>query len=419
LIEDWVRSNEGKFTTYQIDSEFNLKTRAEKNNRSFVLNRLAKQGLIRKDGQRSGQWRIVARDCEAMDVFGSGVEKLQIPLPLGLSGMVNVYPGSIVVVAGTSNSGKSAFVSNFAFSCYAYLSTLREEYNIYSIPACLSKQGQKKPETFAEYFAPYMDPKAQEAEVHYFNSEMAAPELRDRLEQFPGGAEAFRKVHFWKRSSDFADAIRPNGVNIIDFMECYDEFWKIGQWINEIHKELNRGIAIVVLQKKHGAATGRGGELTMEKPRLYLNLESNAPHGGICKIVKAKSFADPKDNPNGKEIDFKLIDGWKFVPISEWRHVDEKERDKINRKYKKDAGGESQYAFEFRTKEGEIVGLNFKDLEKWKQAYPEIDVEYELSIIAKNSKGGKWLESKSWFHQVSGLLKKKNAVQGETDDTPF
>jgi hypothetical protein len=99
--------------------------------------------------------------------------------------------------------------------------------------------------------------------------------------------------------------------------------------------------------------------------------------------------------------------------------VDEKERDKINRKYKKDAGGESQYAFEFRTKEGEIVGLNFKDLEKWKQAYPEIDVEYELSIIAKNSKGGKWLESKSWFHQVSGLLKKKNAVQGETDDTPF
>jgi hypothetical protein len=419
LIEDWVRSNEGKFTTYQIDSEFNLKTRAEKNNRSFVLNRLAKQGLIRKDGQRSGQWRIVARDCEAMDVFGSGVEKLQIPLPLGLSGMVNVYPGSIVVVAGTSNSGKSAFVSNFAFSCYAYLSTLREEYNIYSIPACLSKQGQKKPETFAEYFAPYMDPKAQEAEVHYFNSEMAAPELRDRLEQFPGGAEAFRKVHFWKRSSDFADAIRPNGVNIIDFMECYDEFWKIGQWINEIHKELNRGIAIVVLQKKHGAATGRGGELTMEKPRLYLNLESNAPHGGICKIVKAKSFADPKDNPNGKEIDFKLIDGWKFVPISEWRHVDEKERDKINRKYKKDAGGESQYAFEFRTKEGEIVGLNFKDLEKWKQAYPEIDVEYELSIIARNSKSGKFLESKNWFHQVSGILKKKNKALGETDEAPF
>jgi hypothetical protein len=353
-----------------------------------------------------------------MDVFGTGVEKLQIPLPLGLSGMVNVYPGSIVVVAGTSNSGKSAFVTNFAFSCHACLSTLRERYNIY-IPACLSKQGKKTPETFAEYLGQYMDPKGQEAEVHYFNSEMASPELRDRLEQFPGGVESFRKVHFWKRSSDFADSIRPNGINIIDFMECYDEFWKIGQWINEIHKELNRGIAVIVLQKKHGADTGRGGELTLEKPRLYVNLESNAPHGGICKIVKAKSFADPKDNPNGKEIDFKLVNGCDFVPISGWRHVDEKERQKVNRAYKKDSGGESQYAFEFTTKEGEIVGLNFKDLDKWKKVYPEIDVEHELSIIAKNSKGGKWLESKSWFHQVSGLLKKKNAVQGETDDTPF
>lgn len=411
-LESWVHDNEGFFTINQIDTEFNLKTRGEKNNRSICLNRLAKQGLIRKDGKRTGQWRIVTRDCEAMDVFGTGAEKLRIPLPLGLSEMVNLYPGSIAVVAGTSNSGKSAFVSNFAFACHAYVSTLRKEYNI-SIPAYVSKQGKKNPQTFAEYLASYMDPKNQEAQVHYFNSEMASPELRDRLDAYPGGVESFRKVNFWKRSSDFADAIRPNGINIIDFMECYDEFWKIGQWINEIHKELNRGIAIVVLQKKHGAMVGRGGELTMEKPRLYVNLESNAPYGGICKIVKAKSFVDPKDNPNGKEIDFKLIDGWKFSPISKWRHVSEKEREQINRKYKKETGGDNSYAFEFKTEDG-IKGLNFKDYENWKQRFKNIDIDDALSNISKTSKNAP-LKKDGWFFQLSKILENQN---NETD-VPF
>lgn len=413
LIEDWIKANEGKFTTNQIDSEFNLRTRQEKNNRSYILNRLSKQGLIRKEGQRSGEWRIVAKDCEAMDIFGSGVEKIQIPLPLGISQMVNVYPGSIVVIAGSSNSGKSAMALNFIHATFAYLSTLRNIYNIYNIPACLSST-RKKPENFAEYLAEYMDPQSQEAEVHYFNSEMAAPEMRDRLEAFPGGAEAFRKVNFWKRSSDFADAIRPNGINVIDYMEAYDEFWKVGQWINEIHKELNKGIAVIVLQKKKGNETGRGGELTIEKPRLYLSIESNPPHGGICKIVKAKSFVDPQSNPNGKELDFKLVNGATFQPISGWRHVkDEREREKINKQYKRQADGEQAYAFEFRTNTDEVVGLNFKDLDKFKVEFTNIDVEAELLQTVQFTKRTDWLEKKNWFHQIKGYLKKRNNEKSE------
>lgn len=415
MIEDWVRSNEGKFQVSQIDNEFNLKTRQEKNNRSYILNRLAKQGLIRKEGQRSGEWRIVAKDCEPMDVFGSGVEKIQIPLPLGISEMVNVYPGSIVVIAGSSNSGKSSMALNFIHACFAYLSTLRERYNIYSTLACLSKT-RKKPETFAEYLAEYMNPQSQEAEVHYFNSEMAGPEMRDRLEAFPGGAEDFRKVNFWKRSGDFADAIRPNGINVIDYMEAYDEFWKVGQWINEIHKELNRGIAVIVLQKKKGNEIGRGGELTIEKPRLYLSLESNPPHGGICKIVKAKSFPDPNDNPNGKEIDFKLVNGADFIPISEWRHVSEKDREKINNEYKRDQKGSKTYAYDFKTKGGKVVGINFNDLEKLKNQFQNIDVESELSGLSKSTKQKPWLDDKSYFFQIQGKLKQKNEAH---DEAPF
>jgi hypothetical protein len=416
MIEDWIRNNEGKFQVNQIDSEFNLKTRQEKNNRSYILNRLSKQGLIRKEGQRTGEWRIVSKDCEAMDIFGSGVEKIKIPLPLGVSEMVNIYPGSIVVIAGSSNSGKSSMALNFIHACFAYLSTLRERYNIYSIPACLSRT-RKTPSNFSEYLAEYMAPQSQEAEVHYFNSEMAAPEMRDRLEAFPGGAEDFRKVNFWKRSGDFADAIRPNGINVIDYMEAYDEFWKVGQWINEIHKELNRGIAVIVLQKKKGNEIGRGGELTIEKPRLYLSLESNPPHGGICKIVKAKSFADTNNNPNGKEIDFKLVNGADFIPISGWRHVkDEKEREKINKQYKRQANGEQSYAFEFRADNDEIVGLNFRDLDSFKAQYQNIDVEHELIKLVDFTRRSDWLNRRNWFHQVKGWLKKRDNENAQEEE---
>ena len=413
MIEDWIKDNQGIFSTYQIDTELNLKTRQDKNNRSRVLNRLEKQGLVRKDGKKSGQWRTVSKESEQMDIFAVEVEKVKLPLCLGIYGLVHVYPGSIIVVAGTSNSGKSAFALNLLFAMLADVSTLRDIYNIYSIGADMSQQGKKKPSKFTEYLTKYMGSGGKCADIHYFNSEMAAPELKDRLNYFPGGADSFRGVNFWKRSGDFADAIRPNDINVIDYMECYDEFWKIGQWINEIHKELNKGIALVVLQKKHGALVGRGGELTMEKPRLYVNLESNAPHGGICKIVKAKSFADPKNNPNGLEIDFKLVDGWKFVPISGWRHVkDDKERAAINRKYAKAKG--EKYAFRFETVNGEQVGLTFTDLEKWKESYPNLDVEAELEVISKKSSYNPWLEKKNWFFVVSNMLKK-----AEKQEAPF
>jgi len=418
-VQNWITANPGIFTTSQIDSEFNLKTRQEKNNRAKVLNRLQGEGVIRREGRRSGVWRTVDGSCEAMDLFGTEATRLVFPMPLGVCDHALLYPGSILVVAGTSNAGKSAFVTNSLHMLFASGSTLRNTYNIYRDA---SGSVQENSLTYAQYLAPHLDPTRDEAEVHYFNSEMAAPELRDRLQAYPGGVEAFRKVNFWKRTSDFADVIRPNAVNIIDFMEIYDDFWKIGQWINEIHRELDRGIAVIVIQKKSGADVGRGGEVTMEKPRLYVTLESNAPYGGICKIVKSKCFANSADNPNGKEIDFRLAEGWKFRPTSQWRHVDEKDRERINREYKKQTAGEDAYAYEFATVEGEVKGVNIKDVEKWIEAYPDVDVDGFLKNAQKRSKKNPWLKSKSWIFQITGQLgkmqKQATATGAEDEKQP-
>ena len=60
-------------------------------------------------------------------------------------------------------------------------------------------------------------------ETHYFSSEMADTELRNRLELFPD-IKKLEDWSFepWERSSNFADVIRPDALNIIDYLEIHD-----------------------------------------------------------------------------------------------------------------------------------------------------------------------------------------------------
>jgi len=69
----------------------------------------------------------------------------------------------------------------------------------------------------------------------------------------------------------------------------------------------------LALQKPTGRDAGLGGERGLEKPRLYLAMES-----GKLKIVKAKSWVNPQDNPNGKTISFTLANGCHFRNTTAW-----------------------------------------------------------------------------------------------------
>ena len=80
----------------------------------------------------------------------------------------------------------------------------------------------------------------------------------------------------------------------------------------EIQKKLNGAIVIVALQKNPGCDRGLGGYRTLEKPRLALAIDS-----GVLKIVKAKNWRTG-ENPNGKQIGFKLVNGWNLNPKGDW-----------------------------------------------------------------------------------------------------
>jgi len=141
---------------------------------------------------------------------------------------------------------------------------------------------------------------------------MGAIELRDRLSKFDMPLKNWSFIAK-ERASNFADVIKPDEINIIDFLEVHDEFYKIGGLIKDIYDNLHKGVAIVAIQKNRGSDYGLGGTRSLEKARLYLAMEPNC-----LKIIKGKNWTGVQ-NPNGLAIDFKLVQGCKFISESDWQ----------------------------------------------------------------------------------------------------
>lgn len=67
-------------------------------------------------------------------------------------------------------------------------------------------------------------------------------------------------MDFVERSSNFADAIDPDGINIIDFpFEVHDNFYAIGAEIKKIFDALKGGVVFIAIQKRTGEMFERDG----------------------------------------------------------------------------------------------------------------------------------------------------------------
>ena len=291
-IIEWlaVSSDNRPFHKRDIEKEILLKLdktspeynilRGEQINRALVT--LCKADIIeRAPNMNYGWYRPVNKELVEMDVQGAEGEEADIWLPLGLSDKIKLFPGDIAIFAGVPNVGKSAFSLNIA-----------------------KENGVK------------------DYDVRYFNSEMSSIELRERVEMFSEGWGPWENVKFYRRSGDFHDVVFPgrNNINIIDFLQVHDDFYRIGHTLFEIHRRLNESICIINMQKNPGQDTALGGYRTLELPRLAVAIES-----GTAKIVKAKAWKNKDANPNGSKCKFKLVHGHNLIP-GEYMGVDFKWR---------------------------------------------------------------------------------------------
>ncbi len=269
-IEEWVSVTDGYFSVTDCFKALQNVTNSGQTTFRGTLHRLSKRGIIEKHGAKDGVYRRLDKEIEPLDWKNADTNPLDLRWPFGIERLVSMYPGNIAVIAGAPNAGKTSFILNFI--------KMNQTYH----------------------------------DVHLFTSEGGKEELRQRISKFDLPLDEWTFAA-WERSGEFADVIKPDAINVIDYLEIHDDFFKVGGILKGISDRLKSGICLVALQKNSGRDEGLGGARGLEKPRLYLAMDS-----GRLKIVKGKSWADRENNPNGQQITFKLVDGCKFYTTSAW-----------------------------------------------------------------------------------------------------
>ncbi len=208
-IKKWIFLTSGYFSLTEAYDPLQILT-SQKNTVHQIMHRFVKEGFVERHPTKNGLYRLVDTECEEIDFLNASTEGIHILWPFEIEKYVRTLPKNIIVVAGEPNAGKTAFLLNVV------------RLNMF------------------------------QHSILYFSSEMGAIELKDRLRKFDDICLSDWKFKAKERASNFADVIKPGAVNIIDFLEVHDEFYKIGGYIKEIYDKLNTGIAIIALQKNKG-----------------------------------------------------------------------------------------------------------------------------------------------------------------------
>lgn len=266
-IEVWISETSGWFSYEECDKELQIRDIKDKDNRRQIMKRLKDAGIIEAHPRDNRMLRYIKAATRLIDFKTAGNRTpLAIKYPFGIERYFNTYPGNVIALAGAADAGKTAFLLNLIKLNMADFST------------------------------------------YYQTSEMGPEELASRLEKFEGMALKDWNFVAEERSRDFHDVIRPDCLNIVDYLELAGDFYMVADYLAQIHSKLASGIAIVALQKKRNAELGRGGDFGLEKPRLYLTMDA-----GKITIQKAKNWVDPQVNPNGLALNFKLVNGCQFI----------------------------------------------------------------------------------------------------------
>jgi hypothetical protein len=277
-VREWVSSTWGEFSSTFVNEVQHVQHVKDRRKVSTILGRLCNEGLIEKHPSKYGWYRRIDSEAQVIDFKSAQAETFPIKWPFQIEEMVKVHPKNVCAIAGEANSGKTALMLN------------------------IIKLNQNRGK-----------------DIYYFSSEMSAGELRDRLNNFEDMHIRDWNFQALERVSNFSDIIRPDAINLIDYLELSDNFYTVGGQLTAIFNKLQKGLAVVCLQKAPGANMGRGGAFGLEKPRLYMTVSSSPPDGAVLKILKAKNRANKDCNPNYMETTFKIVNGCKLIQTSEWK----------------------------------------------------------------------------------------------------
>jgi len=275
-ILSFINLTKGYINLTEVYNTLQILTKEEKSNVYVIMNRLVKDKIIERFGNKNGQFRKIESEIEHINWFDAD-EKAHLPIeyPLNLHEYVLTLPKNVVVIAGSKDAGKTTFLLNVA---------------------CLNRHKIK---------------------VNFFSSEMGEVEMKKRLVKMSNrlhiSLEDMRnRINWIDRSGDFADVIYPEALNIIDFLEITKDFYEVGDMMKNIYHKLTTGVVVIGIQKPSSRDMPIGGEKGLEKARIAIAIDN-----GRAKILVGKNWATDY-NPRGLECRFKIIDGSEIRIAEPW-----------------------------------------------------------------------------------------------------
>lgn len=295
-VKRYVSSIIGEFSTAQIYSELCIKTKQDKDTARYALTSLVKKEVIEGVGRKSGIYRKADKEYDVMELDGTIPDPLKVRLPLNVGELCHIYEGMTMLVEGEKSRGKSAFGIETAWL----------NRNLYPDKIRYMQNGE-------------------------LNRQVLTVRLTIRPQDIYPLKKFTDRIEFITRHRDWWDIINPTGLNIIDYIEEHEKKYLIPEYIAKIQERLTTGLALIILQKVPGREFGTGGAEIRNKPSVILSLQkSGSASKVVVEDVKAynpdtmKKLFDEVHSPRGLWKEYKLVDGWKFLPQGNWRTQDDK-----------------------------------------------------------------------------------------------
>jgi len=282
-IKEWVKITDGRFTLQQIDSELGIQTPQAKNLRRGALKDLCNAGILERIETLSGVYRRLDIELKEFDWQHADTDNVvSLRFPFELEKYVKIYPKSIICLAGGKDQGKTAWLYDF---------------------------------TLKNMFHPLG--------VDLYNSETGREQMKERMQNFKVNIPNPAPFRTFERYDNFADVIDKDRISVIDYLDLNSEVYLIGDEIDKVFRKLDRGIAVIGLQKPPPTTVyvkgvkklvyrdlAYGSGFTAKRAVLYISLDNN-----VLKLVVAKTPLNPKVNPTNMMWVFWLKNGAEFIDI--------------------------------------------------------------------------------------------------------
>jgi len=276
---DWVSLTSGNFNFRQMWDELNIRTPEGKNHLRVIMGRLVDAGVVARTTV-DGTFRRVDNELKPMDWQAANTDAyLPIELPFGIHDFCRIYPKSIIILAGSKNEGKTAFL----LQCVAL--------NMHTVGTDL------------------------------FNSETGPEQLKMRFE--PLNIPSPPPFNTYERYDNFADVVDPKRLSVIDYLDLNSELYLVGTEIDRIYQKLTTGVAIIGLQKPPASKIivkgqerfidrdlAYGGGFTAKRSVLYISLGLRR-----CKLGYVKTPANPRLFPANMTWSYDFDDNGYFTNI--------------------------------------------------------------------------------------------------------